>query len=85
MLVIWLILLRRNGLLKVCFTNFLGQVVVTQVFFSGKGITSHMAPKVAAENIKNLIISCTEKVSQDNNSLLDAYKKFDKNLKEENI
>ena len=51
---------------------------------SGKGRTSCMALKAAIENIKNLIISCTEKGSQDNHFLLDAYKTFDKDP-EENI
>ena len=31
-----------------------------QTVFAGKGITNHMAPKVAVENIKNLIVSSTE-------------------------
>ena len=51
---------------------------------SGKGRTSCMALKAAIENIKNVIISCTEKGSQDNHFLLDAKKKFDKDP-EENI
>ena len=52
-----------------------------QTLFAGKGITSHMAPKVAVENIKNLI----ENGCQDHSSMLDAYKRFDKYLDEENI
>ena len=44
-----------------------------------------MAPKVAVENIKNLIVSSTENGCQDHSSMLDAYKKFDKYLDEENI
>ena len=39
-----------------------------------------MAPKTAIENIKNLIVSSTEKGSQDNHSLLDAYRRFEKYL-----
>nr|XP_047129891.1 uncharacterized protein LOC124809920 [Hydra vulgaris]XP_047129892.1 uncharacterized protein LOC124809920 [Hydra vulgaris] len=62
-----------------------GEIVVSQVIFAGKGITSHMAPKTAVKNIKNLIISFTEKGSQDNYSLLDLHKKFDIYLSEENI
>ncbi|XP_065677263.1 uncharacterized protein LOC136071680 [Hydra vulgaris] len=61
------------------------EIVVSQVIFAGKGITSHMAPKTAVKNIKNLIISSTEKGSQDNHSLLDLHKKFDIYLSEENI
>ena len=53
--------------------------------FSGKGITSQMAPKAAVEKIKGLIISSTESGMQDHNSLLDVYKKFDKYLTEENV
>ena len=65
---------------KITFHTFLlGQVVAVQVLFSGKGITSPMAPKAAIETIKNIIISCTfKKKSQDNHSLLDAYKMVDK-------
>ena len=72
---------------KNAFHNFLlGQVVAAQVLFSGKGITICMAPKAAIENIKNLI-SCiyTQKNSQDNHSLLDAYKKLNKYLTEKNF
>ena len=47
---------------KITFHTFLlGQVVAVQVLFSGKGITSPMAPKAAIETIKNIIISCTFK------------------------
>ena len=44
-----------------------------------------MAPKVAVEKIKRLLISTTESGTQDHHSLLDAYKKFEKYLGEENI
>ena len=44
-----------------------------------------MAPKAAVENIKNLIVSSTEKGSQDSHSLLDAYRRFDKYLTNEKI
>ena len=44
-----------------------------------------MAPKVAVESIKNLIASSTENGCQDHSSMLDAYKRFDKYLDEENI
>ena len=40
-----------------------------------------MAPKIAVENIKNLIVNGC----QDHSSMLDAYKRFDKYLDEENI
>jgi hypothetical protein len=55
------------------------------VIFAGKGITSNMAPEEAVQNIKNLLISSTEKESQDHHSLLECYKLFDKYLKENNI
>jgi len=44
-----------------------------------------MAPKAAVDNINNLIISSTERGSQDHKSLLDCYKRFDKYLTEEKI
>jgi hypothetical protein len=44
-----------------------------------------MAPQKAVSNIKNLIISTTESGSQDNCSLLAAYKKLDKHLTEQGI
>ena len=44
-----------------------------------------MAPKAAVEKMKYLKISPTEKGSQDHQSLLDCYKKFNKHLTEENI
>ena len=67
-------------------TFLLGQLVAVQVLFSGKGITSPMAPKAAIETIKNIIISCTfKKKSQDNHSLLDAHKMVDKYQTEKKI
>ena len=44
-----------------------------------------MAPKVAVAKIKNLIVSSTENGCQDHSSMLDAYKRFDKYLDQENI
>ena len=44
-----------------------------------------MAPPSAVEKIKNLIISTTERGYQDNHPLLEAYKKFDRYLTDENI
>ena len=70
---------------NVCVMLFLGDVVVCQTLFPGKGIISHMAPKVAVANIKNLIVSSTENGCQDHSSMLDAYKRFDKYLDEENM
>ena len=51
-----------------------------QVIFSGKGISSQMAPEEAVKNIKNLVISTTERGSQDHNSLLAAYKVLDRHI-----
>ena len=48
--------------------------------FAGKAITSNMAPEEAVQNIKSLLISKTEKGSQDHCSLLECYKLFDKYL-----
>ena len=55
------------------------------MIFAAKGITSQMAPKTAVDNINNLLISTTENGCQDKNSLLDAYKLFDKNLSQTNV
>ena len=40
---------------------------------------------LAVKNVENLLISTTENGCQDNKSLLDAYKLFDKYLTEKNI
>ena len=67
----------KEWTVKSVFYDFLiGQVVIMQILFSVKGITRHMVPKTAVENIKNLIISCTEKGSQDNHLLLDNVKRL---------
>ena len=55
------------------------------MIFAGKGITSNMAPEEAVQKIKNLLISSTEKGSQDHCSLLECYKLFDKYLKQNNV
>ena len=55
------------------------------MIFAGKGITSNMTPEEAVQNIKNLLISSTEKGSQDHCSLLECYKLFDKYLTENNV
>lgn len=65
--------------------TILGEVVVCQTIFSGKGITNQMAPKLAVDKIKNLLVSCTENGHQDHRSMLDVLKKFDKFLTKENI
>ena len=44
-----------------------------------------MAPIEAVKSINNLLISSTEKGSQDHNSLLECYKLFEKYLMEHNI
>ncbi|XP_066924340.1 uncharacterized protein [Clytia hemisphaerica] len=62
-----------------------GEMAVSQVLFSGKGITTHMCPKPVAKKINNLLISSTEKGSQDNKSLLECYRLFDKYLDEKKI
>ena len=49
------------------------------------GITRNMAPEEAVQNIKNLLISSTEKGSQDHCSLLECYKLFDTYLTENNV
>ena len=55
------------------------------MIFAGKGITSNMAPEEAVQNIRNILISSTEKGSQDHCSLLECYKLFDKYLTENNV
>ena len=55
------------------------------VIFGGKGITTHMVPKESVDKIKNLLISTTEKGTQDHTSLLAAYKLFDRHLTESNV
>ena len=57
-----------------------GDTSVCQVIFSGKGISSQMAPEEAVINILNLVISTTERGSQDHNSLLAAYKVLDQHI-----
>ena len=65
--------------------SFLGDICLCHVIFAGKGLTSNMAPKEAVDNIENLLISTTEKGSQDHKSLRDAYKCFDSYLTKKNI
>ena len=55
------------------------------MIFAGKGIISNMAPEEAAQKFKNLLISSTEKGSQDHCSLLECYKLFHKYLTENNV
>ena len=38
------------------FSNFVGDLAICPIIFSGSGLTSNMCPKNATENIKNLII-----------------------------
>ena len=58
---------------------------LAQVIFQSSGITNQMAPPAAVENISNLLISVTEKGSQDANSLMACYKLFDQYLNENNV
>ncbi|XP_065663558.1 uncharacterized protein LOC136085837 [Hydra vulgaris] len=67
------------------FVSLSGEVSLCQVIFSCKSITSQLAPQKAVSNIKNLIFSTIESGSQDNCSLLAAYKKLDKHLTEQDI
>ena len=41
------------------FSTFGGEIVLCQMIFAGKGITSHMVPAVAVESIKNFLVSTT--------------------------
>ena len=59
-----------------------GQKVLCHVIFSGKEITSKMAPQSAVDKIPNLLISITDHGVQDHKSLLDFYKLFDNKLNE---
>lgn len=65
---------------KCVYLSISGDTSVCRVIFSGKGISSQMAPEEAVTNIKNLVISTTERGSQDHNSLLAAYKVLDQHI-----
>ena len=67
------------------FSTFSGEMILCQVIFAGKCITSHMAPAIAVNSIKNLFISTTLNGVSTHQSLLDAYKKVEQYLKENNI
>ena len=67
------------------FVSFSGEVCMCHVIFAATGITAHMAPQEAVDKIQNLLISNTERGSQDHTSLLAAYKKFDQYLSSHNI
>ena len=55
------------------FSNFSGDLAMCQVLFSGTGLTSHMCPETATDNIENLFISVTEKGVSTQESLYAAY------------
>ena len=67
------------------FVSLAGDIDLCHVIFKGKGIKSHMAPKVAITKIPNLLISTTDIGTQDHTSLLAAYKQFYKVLTERNL
>ena len=67
------------------FVSFSGEVCMCHVIFAATGITAHMAPQEAVDKIHDLLISNTERGSQDHTSLLASYKKFDKYLSSHNI
>lgn len=58
---------------------------LAQVIFQSGGITNQMAPPAAVEKISELLISVTDKGSQDANSLMACYKLFDQYLDENNV
>ena len=55
------------------------------ITLSVSGITSHMAPPVAAENIKNPLISTNEHGVSNHNTLLVAYQELDRHLEAKNV
>ena len=67
------------------FVSFSGEVHLCHVIFKGKGLTSQMAPEKTVEKIPNLLASSSDGGSQDHNTLLAAYQKFDAILLEKNI
>ena len=67
------------------FSTFSGEMILCQVIFAGKCITSHIAPAIAVDSIKNLFISTTPNGVSTHQSLLDAYKKVEQYLTENNI
>lgn len=67
------------------FSTFSGEMILVQVIFAGKGVSSHMCPQVAVDSIKNLMISTTEYGVSTHESLLDAYKVIETQLTQANI
>ena len=67
------------------FSTFSGEMILCQVIFAGKCITSHMAPAIAVDSIKNIFISTTPDGISTHQSLLDAYKKVEQYPTENNI
>ena len=67
------------------FVSFSGEVVMCQVIFASVGITSQMAPPLAKEKIKHLLISTTEHGVSDQESFLAASVEFDEYLSEYEI
>ena len=67
------------------FVSFAGEQCMCQVIFSGKSITSSMAPQSVVDKIPHLLVSTTENGVQTKESLLAAYKEFDEYLTEMDI
>ena len=59
------------------FSSFKGDLAMCQVIFSGAGITSHMAPEVAENQIENLLVSVSKSAVSDHKTLLAGYKTLD--------
>ena len=62
-----------------------GSIPICQVIFSASGISSWMAPKIAVQNINNLLISNTANGYQDGQSFLGLMKSFNDYLSENSI
>lgn len=54
--------------------------VIFFAFFMLLGISIHMAPKVTADNIQNLLISVNDHGVSDHKTLLAAYQELDRHL-----
>lgn len=67
------------------FSSFKGDLAMCQVIFSGAGITSHMAPEVANNEIENLLVSVNESGVSDHKTLLAGYQMLDNVLETRSV
>ena len=67
------------------FVSFSGDVCTCQVIFSSTGITSHMAPSVAVQNIEHLLVTTSEHGMSDHTTFMSACEEFDAYLTEHRV